>query len=121
MATQGLQGTHASLFSSSPILKKKKNPCQLHFSYYALDSDALLRDWDDLQKKGAPVAKPEAAPALPPFVEGENCIICRKKENIVEGVTLKRCGGCKKKMYCSKECQGKHWTTHKTECKPAAS
>ena len=79
-----------------------------------------MHDWPEIAKKGTPAPKPAAAPALPAFVEGENCIVCRKPENIIEGLTLKRCGGCKKKMYCSRECQGKHWTTHKGECKPTA-
>ena len=89
---------------------------QTYVSYYALDAEALEKEWPDIVKRGEPPQKPAPAPALPPFVEGENCIVCRKKENIVEGITLKRCGGCKKKMYCSRECQTKHWGTHKNEC-----
>ena len=80
----------------------------------------MMGEWAEMCKFGTPAPKPEA-PALPAYVEGENCIVCRRAENIVEGITLKRCGGCKKKMYCSRECQTSHWAKHKAECKPLAS
>src|SRR4051794_20534511 len=34
---------------------------------------------------------------------------------------FKRCGQCKAVWYCSAECQQKHWSTHKADCKPAPS
>ena len=38
--------------------------------------------------------------------------------NQVEGdVIFKRCNGCKRVFYCSKECQRKHWKSHKVRCK----
>ncbi|KAJ6534446.1 hypothetical protein DFH09DRAFT_121009 [Mycena vulgaris] len=30
---------------------------------------------------------------------------------------LRRCGGCAKTIYCSKECQRAHWKEHKPHCK----
>ena len=42
---------------------------------------------------------------------GRLCACCR-----VNGGT-KRCGGCKQTYYCSRECQTKHWPSHKTKCK----
>lgn len=30
---------------------------------------------------------------------------------------LKACGGCKELLYCSVECQRKHWKVHKSDCK----
>ncbi len=32
------------------------------------------------------------------------------------GASLKRCSGCHKVWYCSKECQTLHWKVHKKEC-----
>ena len=32
-------------------------------------------------------------------------------------VPLKCCSGCKYMYYCNRECQQKHWSFHKTECK----
>ena len=44
------------------------------------------------------------------------CGRCGKKgKGVEEG--LKRCMGCKKMLYCGKECQKKDWKEHKMECK----
>ncbi|RYG61049.1 hypothetical protein EON64_18865, partial [archaeon] len=32
---------------------------------------------------------------------------------------LKKCSGCSKIFYCSANCQKKHWSEHKQQCKPA--
>lgn len=37
------------------------------------------------------------------------CMVCGKD-------AINRCGKCKSVWYCTTECQGKHWTTHKLVC-----
>ena len=33
-----------------------------------------------------------------------------------DGGKLKRCAGCKKRLYCSRECQMNHFPKHATNC-----
>ncbi|KZV63691.1 hypothetical protein PENSPDRAFT_691418 [Peniophora sp. CONT] len=40
-----------------------------------------------------------------------DCAQCEKDVN-----TAKLCSGCKEVYYCGKECQRKHWGTHKSQC-----
>lgn len=42
------------------------------------------------------------------------CMFCQKHPNVTE--RFKACSNCKIAVYCSKECQQKHWPTHKTQC-----
>lgn len=44
------------------------------------------------------------------------CGWCGKKAKEVEG-SLKQCSGCRKILYCGKECQKKDWQEHKVVCK----
>jgi hypothetical protein len=39
------------------------------------------------------------------------CRVCKRK-----GIALKKCGKCKMKLYCSRECQIKDWEKHKLIC-----
>ena len=39
-----------------------------------------------------------------------HCPMCKK-------VAENKCTACKEVFYCSRECQKKHWKTHKIECK----
>jgi hypothetical protein len=41
----------------------------------------------------------------------KNCLCCLKK---VEGTS--RCAKCRTALYCSRECQVKHWPVHKKNC-----
>ena len=43
------------------------------------------------------------------------CDSCLKHANPL--APFKACGGCKVAVYCSKECQKKHWPRHKAQCK----
>ena len=45
------------------------------------------------------------------------CIDCGTKEDEEEGITMKSCAACGRKLYCSKECQKVHWKKHKKLCK----
>ena len=38
------------------------------------------------------------------------CAICQIKAD-------KKCTGCNEVAYCGRECQKKHWSTHRKECK----
>ncbi|PIL27075.1 hypothetical protein GSI_10214 [Ganoderma sinense ZZ0214-1] len=45
----------------------------------------------------------------------ESCDRCKKKETAER--KLMRCTGCRKAVYCSRECQKSDWKTHKLRCK----
>ena len=47
---------------------------------------------------------------------GKWCYSCHA-EGGVGGVKLFVCGGCKTAVYCSRECQKKHWKEHKAKCR----
>lgn len=44
------------------------------------------------------------------------CMQCKKEEPTDKKKKLLVCGKCKSARYCSKECQLKHWPTHKVTC-----
>ena len=55
------------------------------------------------------------SPTMGDFIE-KVCPVCGKG---VTGETLKRCGGCKRVFYCSRECQMAAWKAgHKAVCGP---
>jgi len=66
----------------------------------------LLRPIRDLQK---PFALPDGGRNLK-YTKLE-CQLCFKKVN------LSHCGGCKKAVYCSVECQAQDYGRHKNQCK----
>ncbi|TCD61255.1 hypothetical protein EIP91_008704 [Steccherinum ochraceum] len=45
------------------------------------------------------------------------CEACGLSEHQLVGPTLKYCMRCRSAAYCSKECQRKHWPSHKLRCK----
>ena len=47
-----------------------------------------------------------------PEVEVKSCALCGKSS-----MKLMSCGKCGKVKYCGKECQRKHWKSHKNNCK----
>lgn len=51
--------------------------------------------------------------------EGAECLSCVHCSS--PGPGNKRCMGCKKVRYCSKECQRKHWKEHEALCKASGS
>lgn len=54
-----------------------------------------------------------AIPDIPATGDLTACAVCGKRE--ADG-GLKRCGQCKRKMYCSQPCQKAHWSVHKLAC-----
>ena len=42
--------------------------------------------------------------------------IKKNSGTLTSGLSLKRCGNCKKAFYCGKSCQQAHWKVHKKEC-----
>jgi hypothetical protein len=60
----------------------------------------------------------------PPYFPGSavlrECAGCGKLHDQVD-VNLKACAGCKKVMYCDKECQKKDWAYHKKMCRRFAA
>ena len=69
--------------------------------YSSIDGKAITLDADDLQYMQA---ERENA--------GMMCANCN-------AMATKKCASCKLVVYCSKECQKKHWPVHKTVCKIA--
>ena len=59
-----------------------------------------------------PMSIPVDGKFAPPI---DACGRCGKKKEGEEG--LKRCMGCKKMLYCGKDCQKKDWKAHKKDCK----
>jgi hypothetical protein len=45
------------------------------------------------------------------------CAQCQKKEDSFSDERLNKCSRCKIVFYCSRECQQRHWPTHRTSCK----
>ncbi|KAK3810543.1 MAG: hypothetical protein J3R72DRAFT_78747 [Linnemannia gamsii] len=41
---------------------------------------------------------------------------CSREECQMSETTLKRCGRCRRALYCSTSCQTADWTTHKVDC-----
>lgn len=58
----------------------------------------------------------EAAPPRKPDTRSDPCFVCGTRPTT--GSKHKLCGGCKLIVYCSKECQAKHWKEggHKQDC-----
>lgn len=50
---------------------------------------------------------------------GLACAMCKQPESAAG--TLKKCGKCKKILYCDRECQKKHWKSHKKVCASMAN
>lgn len=43
------------------------------------------------------------------------CDVCHCHETLAQ--VIKKCGGCQKRLYCSKACQRRDWPSHKAVCK----
>ncbi|GAA5891862.1 hypothetical protein JCM5296_003253 [Sporobolomyces johnsonii] len=50
----------------------------------------------------------------------QRCAQCEVYESIESKERFKRCTGCKRRYYCSKEHQLEHWSRHKKDCKDLA-
>merc|ERR1739848_318675 len=48
-------------------------------------------------------------------VQDDKCDFCSKDPP--PGSKFSRCSSCQSVRYCSRECQKKHWKTHKVDCK----
>ncbi|KAK5731405.1 hypothetical protein LTR15_001345 [Elasticomyces elasticus] len=74
---------------------------------------------------GAPRAKPDVKAKLRRTMEAIREEVGGTQSGVCGhcgaggGKTLMKCGGCKKRQYCSKEHQKAHWKVHKDFCKAA--
>jgi len=50
-------------------------------------------------------------------LEEYECGQCGMGETLMAGGHLLRCTACRQEVYCSRDCQKKHWATHKQVCK----
>ncbi|EJF62666.1 hypothetical protein DICSQDRAFT_154493 [Dichomitus squalens LYAD-421 SS1] len=55
------------------------------------------------------------------FVDIPNALTCaRCKKDGLSKQDLKRCGGCRAAMYCSRDCQRGDWPSHRPLCRPGS-
>jgi len=73
----------------------------INFSFWSSPSQ-----WEDLESHLS---------AETTRINAPTCKVCGKVED-GNTVVLKKCAGCKQKLYCSRECQAADWKTHKTIC-----
>lgn len=45
-----------------------------------------------------------------------SCGNCGSRQSFPVGGKLKRCAGCKKRLYCSENCKKWHWDSHHRQC-----
>ena len=89
------------------------------------DIDSILDDWMNggeeeenvkprkVEKKEEPkkeVKKKETEKTETKKVPEGDCILCGKLARML-------CSGCKNVFYCNRDCQKKHWSSHKSDCK----
>jgi len=86
--------------------------------YWGYEFAQLSAAWPALEEKGKPKSSEVKPVVVNPSSDQLACVMCGTAENVVSGPVLKRCGNCKLKMYCSRDCQAKHWQWHKTACVP---
>eukprot|EP00898_Chlorokybus_atmophyticus_P008090 jgi/Chlat1/8282/Chrsp78S07708 len=90
-----------------------------------LSGRGLLLDCNEQRGRGLRAARsfqpgellfsqPAYAAALDACNQSSRCDACARPES--DGVSLKRCSGCKLTYYCSAQCQRLAWTVHKLEC-----
>ena len=96
-ANKNVQSSVEGWFSGNKVTKevpKKEEP-------------AVVKKVEEV-KKEEEVKKPvEVEKARVP--EGD-CAVCGHLAKLI-------CGGCKNVFYCKRECQKKHWSSHKEDCK----
>jgi len=73
----------------------------INFSFWSSTSQ-----WDELESHLS---------AETTRINAPTCKVCAKVED-GNTVVLKKCAGCKQKLYCSRECQAADWKTHKAIC-----
>lgn len=56
-----------------------------------------------------------ASHTVPVYLEPFQCACCHKVDSTL------RCASCRCVYYCSKQCQRKHWPTHKKVCKTVSA
>jgi hypothetical protein len=97
--------------------------------YWGHKITEMQKEWQNTEllsgsEAGKPFPKPEIIPRVIDFMwDLDECVVCGAKDGSKEAgkppVNLKRCGNCKLKMYCGRECQRKHWYWHKDVCESA--
>ena len=89
-----------------------RTPSVLTYTYYA----PRILFWC---RKGAKVkrTKSQATEMIKDLekVWKQSCASCWKRAD-PNNDSFKRCARCKSAWYCSKECQVKHWASHKSDC-----
>ena len=103
--------------------KSKPKPPQLKSEKKSDDIDSILDDWmnggeeeENIQQKTKKFEKKEEPKKEEKKKETEkkvpegDCTLCGKLARML-------CSGCKNVFYCDRDCQKKHWSSHKNDCK----
>ncbi|CAI5991387.1 unnamed protein product [Closterium sp. NIES-64] len=100
-------------------------PCYRPASHAAMSAPATASTHSAAAMASCPTAPPNptaisisAATAAAAASDVQGCVCGTAGCARVEGgsVKLRRCGGCGKVAYCSRECQKAHWPSHKLAC-----
>ena len=104
-------------FKKSGSLKK----CTLCHAAQYCDKECQTKHWKihKLQCKSEPVdlsTSPSKSANTELEHESQKCSFCSKQAK-----ELKKCTRCNNTQYCDRNCQQKHWASHKNTCKPVSS
>jgi hypothetical protein len=84
---------------------------------FLIEYGANVKDSTDAYGTAADIPKAHAAPGKQTkYLEARTH--CTTPD--CDGIGAKKCAGCLKVYYCTRECQVTHWQAHKAECRRSA-
>jgi hypothetical protein len=108
--------------AEATYVSKNKTVCcdrYIHQRDFGTSCDVCGRTicWDCLTK-GVDKCPGCSGRFVPGMIQAHRANYACAECGLVSPTTYKYCKRCTKTIYCSKECQVKHWPTHKTTCRP---